>query len=579
VGTLVESVKGESRREKGTMSQLRALVWLKWTLFRNSMRSRKAVVSRVAGTLGMLAGLALALVVASGLGALAYLFAGPPEEGVGAAQAALDGYLFLLMVFVFVYVMWGAMPLALSGGGSFAPGRLLLYPISLRKLFVFDALSELTSIASVFAVPTVLAVGLGAGLASGALGRGLLLAAWAAAFGLAFAKMMAVAVGSLMRRKRTRGETVLALFGAAVGLLGAFAGQLMPVFERYAGYLLGARWTPPGAFAYGLSYGLRPGGWGAYAFSLATLAAYTVGFGLVTYRVARRTALGVEGGGGKKREARKEEGGEKGGRYAGWEMPFVSAQFAALFEKELRYAVRNAQLRVIGLMAVGLTVVLRMAPVGKNTRGGWGDITPYAEGAGTVMTVIYVFMLVSPLSTNLFGYDGAGMRALVLAPLRGRRLLAAKNAAVTLVTAALVAASVVVSGLVFRDISARTLAFAALSFVIFAALFPLGGNWLSMAYPKRVEFGKRMSRSGLAGFLQIPFFMLLMMPPALAVVAAHFARSHGVKYAILAAFAALSVGLYFLLIAPQGRSLERRELEILEAVTGRGGDENSQILG
>ncbi len=543
------------------------------------MRSRKAVVSRVAGTLGMLAGLLLALIVALALGALAYVFAGPPREGVAAAQAALDGYLFLLLVFVFVYVMWGLMPLALSGGGSFEPGRLLLYPISLRKLFVFDALSELTSISSVFAVPTVLAVGFGAGLASGGVGRGLWLALWAAAFGLAFAKMMAVAVGSLMRRKRSRGETVLALFGAAAGLMGAFVGQLMPVFERYANYLSGARWTPPGAFAYGLSYGLRPGGGGAYLLSMATLVAYTLGFGLVTYRIARRTALGVEGGAAKKREAKKEVEGEKAEQYVGWQLPFVSAQFAALFEKEVRYAVRNAQLRVIAVMAVGLTVILRMAPVGRNTRGGWGEITPYAEGAGTVMTVIYVFMLVSPLSTNLFGYDGAGMRALVLAPLGGRRLLAAKNAAVTLVTAALVLSSVVVSGLVFRDLSVQTLAFAALSFVVFAALFPLGGNWLSMSYPKRVEFGKRMNRSGLAGFLQIPFFMALLVPPAVSVVAAHFARSVAVKYAILAAFAALSVGLYFLLVAPQGRALERRELEILEAVTGRGGDENSQIIG
>jgi hypothetical protein len=562
------------------MSQLRALVWLKWTLFRNSMRSRKAVVSRVAGSLGMLAGLLLALIVAASLGALAYVFTGPPEEGVTAAQAALDAYLFLLLVFVFVYVMWGGMPLALSGGGSFEPGRLLLYPISLRKLFVFDALSELTSISSVFALPTVLAVGAGAGLANGATGRGLLLALWAALFGLALAKMLAVAVGSLMRRQRTRGETVLALFGAAVGLLGAFAGQLLPVFERYAGYMTGARWTPPGAFAYGLSYGLRPGGGGAYALSLATLAAYTFGFVFVTYRVARRTALGVEGGGGgKKREAKKEGAVKKGGRYAGWQLPFVSSQFSALFEKELRYAVRNAQLRVIAVMAVGLTVILRMAPVGRNTRGGWGDITPYAEGAGTVMTVVYVFTLVSPLSTNLFGYDGAGMRALVLAPLDRGRLLVAKNAAVTLVTAALVAASVVAGGLVFRDISWQTLSFAALSFVIFAALFPLGGNWLSMHYPKRVEFGKRMSRSGLAGFLQIPFFMVLLVPPAVAVLAAHFAQSLAVKYVILAAFAALSVGLYALLIAAQGRALGRRELEILEAVTGRGGDENSQILG
>jgi hypothetical protein len=567
------------------MSQLKALVWLKWVLFRNSMRSRKALVSRVAGTLGMLAGLGLALLMAAGLGVAAYMLALPPGGDAARAQVTLDAYVFLLIVGFFVYLMWSFMPLALGGGGGFEPGRLLLYPISLRKLFVFDALSELTSLSSVFAVPVVVAIGLGAGLASGGALKGLLLAVCAVAFGVALTKMLSVAVGSLMRRKRTRGETLLALFGAAVALTGVLIGQLMPLVERYAGYLEGARWSPPGAFAYGLAYGLRPGGWGAYAASLATLAAYTLVCVFLAYRVARRMALGVEGGGGSGGGVRKAKaapalkGSVQPVQYAGWQLPFVSAQFSAIFEKELLYAVRNAQLRVIALMAVALTVVLRMAPVGKNTRGGWGDISPFAEGAGTVMTVLYVFTLISPLSTNLFGYEGAGMRALVLAPLERRRLLVAKNAALTVVTSALVAASVIVGGLIFRDLSAQTVIFAALSFVIFAALFPLGGNWLSVSFPKRVEFGKRMNRSGLAGFLMIPLFALLLVPPGLAILAAHFTRSLTVKYGILAAFAALSVGLYVSLVAAQARSLEKRELEILEAVTGRGGDENSKILG
>jgi hypothetical protein len=38
------------------------------------------------------------------------------------------------------------------------------------------------------------------------------------------------------------------------------------------------------------------------------------------------------------------------------------------------------------------------------------------------------------------------------------------------------------------------------------------------------------------------------------------------EYATLAGLAAVSAAMYFLLIGFQGRSLERRELEILEAV-------------
>ena len=256
----------------------------------------------------------------------------------------------------------------------------------------------------------------------------------------------------------------------------------------------------------------------------------------------------------------------------------MSAESSAVVEKELRYAARNAQLRVIGIMAVGLTIVIRMAPFGGG-RGGLGALTPYAEGAGAVFSVLYIFTLVSPLSTNLFGYDGAGFRALVLSPVPRRNILKGKNLAGTLVTTALVALGVVAGGVFFGDLTPRAGLFVVLAFCAYAPLFALFGNWLSLQFPKRVEFGKRMSRSGVAGFLLVPFFLVMMVPPAAAVFAGHAARSHAVKYAILAAFAAAACGLYLLMINSQGRSLERRELEILDAVTGRGDDDGSRITG
>jgi len=560
------------------MSQLYALVWLKWTLFRNSMRSRKAVVGRVAATLGVLAALALALLVAVGLGAASY-FLNSPGEGVRQEQAARDGFVFLFFIFTTAFMMWALMPLALGGGGRFEPGRMLLYPVSLRKLFVFDFLSDLTSMVAVFAVPATLAMGLGAGLANGGVAAGLLISVCAVAFGMAFSKFLSVGVGALMRTKRTRGEMLLALLGAALGMSGALMGQLMPMLQRYSAYLERARWSPSGAAAYALAYGLRPGGAGAFAVSLLTLAAYALACLLLAYRVSRRTALGA--GGSRRRAAPSGAAHEpKGaGHYAGWQLPLVSPQFSAVLEKELRYAVRNAQLRVIALMAVGLTIVLRMAPLGGGSRRTWGQVSQYADGAGAVFSVIYIFTLVSPLSTNLFGYDGAGMRALVLAPVSRRLLLAAKNTAVTSIALVLVTAGVFVGGLVFGDLTPLTLLFVALAFVTTAALYALYGNWLSLTFPARVRFGKRMNRSGVAGLLLFPFFLILLVPPAVSVAAAHFAGSLAAKYVILAVFASLSVALYLLLLPAQARALERRELEILEAVTGRGGDEDSQIIG
>lgn len=563
------------------MSQLFALIWLKWTLVRNSLRSRRAVAGRVASVVGVLAGLGLSLAAALGVGVGAYFLSAHAGRGGVGARELNAGFAVLLFIFTLVFLMWALMPLVLGGGSRFEPSRMLLYPVSLRRLFAFDFLSDLTSLTSVFVVPSLCALCVGVGLGRGNLAAGLVVACVAVAFGLSFSKLLSVGVGALMRARRTRGETALAVVGGVLGLTGVLMGQLMPYLQSHADSLAWASWTPPGAAADALARGLFAGDSGALVVSVLTLVAYTFVCVLLAYRVARRTALGV-GGGKASRKAREPQAPTQAVRaagYAGWQLPFVSQEFSALFEKEVRYASRNAQLRVIAVMAVALTVVLRLGPAGAGSRRMWGGLTPYAEGAGAVFSVIYIFMLVSPVSTNLFGYDGSGMRALVLSPVSRRTILLAKNAAVTLIALLLVLVGVGVGGFFLGDLTAPVLLFALLSFVTTAALFAPFGNWLSLQFPKRVQFGKRMNRSGVAGLLLLPLFLVLLVPPAAAIAAAHFAGSSIVKYVILAAFALLSVGLYALMLPSQGRSLERRELEILEAVTGRGGGEGEEIIG
>ncbi|MDT5271169.1 MAG: type transport system permease protein [Acidobacteriota bacterium] len=562
------------------MSQLFALVWLKWTLVRNSLRSRRAVAGRVAAALGVVAGLTLSCAAAFGVGVGAYFISA--HAGRWDAQELSAAFAVLLFIFTTLFLMWALMPLALGGGNRFEPSRMLLYPVSLGRLFAFDFLSDLTGLTSVFVVPSLVALCVGVGLGRGNFWAGLAVAFVAVAFGLSFSKLLSVGVGALMRSRRTRGETALAIVGAVLALMGVLMGQLMPYIQRHADSLGATRWTPPGAAAHALARGLFAGDSGALAVSTLTLAAYAVVCTLLAYRVARRTALGVGGGKARRKAALSAETAPHAGRgkaYAGWQLPFVSQEFSALFEKEVRYAMRNAQLRVMAVMAMALTIVLRLGPAGAGSRRMWSGLTPYAEGAGAVFSVIYIFMLVSPISTNLFGYDGAGMRALVLSPVSRQTMLLAKNAAATLISLLLVAVGVGVGGFFLGDLTAPVLLFALLAFVTTAALFAPFGNWLSLQFPKRVQFGKRMNRSGVAGLMLVPIFFVLLLPPAAAVVAAHFAASYVVKYVILAAFALLCIGFYALILPRQGRTLERRELEVLEAVTGRGGGEDEQIIG
>ncbi|HJU55316.1 MAG TPA: hypothetical protein VJ715_12115 [Pyrinomonadaceae bacterium] len=570
------------------MAQFSALIWLKWTVFRNSLRSRKAMLSQVASILGTMAAVLVALLIALILGVTAYRMLSPgaaqeilaqlPPDHAYASEMRklmLSGFQLLFIVFAILYLMWATVPLSLGGGSQFTPGRLLLYPVSLKKLFAIDFLSELGSLGSIFAIPIILAVSLGAGLGLGNLPAALPVALLALCCGISLAKWLQTAMSSLMQKRRTRGETVLALIGVVVGLGGAFMGELAAYMARPGVELRGLRWTPPGAAAVALTEGLRAGGGRVYATALVVLAGYTVALIFVTYLIARRAALGA-GGAKRASAAPARTRGEEAVAHTGWHLPFVSPQISAVVEKELRYAMRNAQLRMMAVMPLILIVVrmLRGGRPGAAAATSLRDLpvtsfVAYTEGLLVAAGVLYVFLILSSLACNLFAYDGGGMRSFILAPVARRTILLGKNLTICFLAFVFCAVLLAVNQLVFRDLSLPALGVAALSFVFFAACFSVIGNLLSIRFPKRLQFGKRMNASGVTGFLLIPIMLALASPVFLAVFFGYLAQSLTVKYATLALFAALAVALYGLSISGQARSLARREQEILDAVSGR----------
>ena len=192
----------------------------------------------------------------------------------------------------------------------------------------------------------------------------------------------------------------------------------------------------------------------------------------------------------------------------------------------------------------------------------------FAYGSVLLATggVLYVFLLLAGLSFNLFAFEEGGMRTFILSPIDRRKILLGKNIAVTIIAALFSIALLLVNGIVFRDLSPQTLLFAAISFVIFSSLSAILGNWFSITFPKRLECGKRLNVSGVAGLLWIPMVLALGVPPLTATVAGYLADSVLVQFLVLGVFAVLSLGLYLLILDFQGRSLERREISILESV-------------
>lgn len=532
------------------------------------MLSRSAAVNRLASALGSLAALALALLVATGLGIFSYAVT---AEADPAEQSGMSSVMFGMLSFI--YLIWATVPLSLSGGGNqFDPGRLLLYPISLHKLFALDLVSELTSLASIFALPCLLAVAAGAGLGSNQLWKALLAAVCASAFGIALAKLLTTATSALTQRKRARGENVVALIGTVGGVASLLVSQLMMRSQAFPDKL---RWTPPGAVATALTTGLRSGAADAsilYWLAIATLMLYTVAAIVVAYHIARRMSLGL--GGRKQSAARGTVERSAAEQRWGWQLLWMSPQVSAIVEKELRYGWRNAQLRTMVLMPVLFTFWFRfMQPDQGDGRGLLlGSLEPFAEGIWTALGVLYIFMFTSTLSSNIFGFDGAGTRMWVLAPVERRLILIGKNIAVTFIAFAVAAATTLINWIVFRDLSPQGLIFTVLCFLFFAAVFATIGNWLSVLFPKRLQFGKKMNASGVASLLLVAISVGAVVPPAGAVAAGYFTGSLAVEYAILTALATAGPGLYILLIKKQGRMLAERELDILEAATGRSDD-------
>src|SRR6185503_3304616 len=225
---------------------------------------------------------------------------------------------------------WATVPLSIGGSKQFDAGKLLMYPITLRKLFAVDFVSELTTLHSVFAIPAILAISIGAGLGSGHLAIALIGAVPATLFGVALSKWLSTTIGTLLQRKRARGETLVALIGAVAGITGALAGQVIPILFRHAESLRSLRWTPPGAAAVLFTGG---GSGVEYVVAFITLSAYTVILVVGTYWIARRAALGL---GGRRRRKAVVETNLARPVYVGWQLPLLSPQLSAIVEKELR---------------------------------------------------------------------------------------------------------------------------------------------------------------------------------------------------------------------------------------------------
>jgi len=190
---------------------------------------------------------------------------------------------------------------------------------------------------------------------------------------------------------------------------------------------------------------------------------------------------------------------------------------------------------------------------------------------------VFMFLNLSQLMFNLFGFDRAGFRQLVLLPVPRKQILLGKNLAF-LPVAVGIGAIFLVFVKIAMGISFVIVIAAGLQLLAAFLLLSMVGNLISVLVPYRVAAGslkptKSSKKTGFLIFLSRLFFPMIVapifFPPAMGLLWSRvgWLPAAPVNLFFSAVLLALLAFFYRLSLPSLGELLQRREKEILQVVT------------
>lgn len=461
-------------------SQVALVALLRWQIFRNSLRNQNAVVDLI-GTAAVLL-LLITMTVGGAVGMAAF----------GKALLDADRPHLLVYPFWIIFLVWQLFPvLTAAFSVDFDFRNLLRFPLRFSAFVALSLIYGLFDPAALMGVVWLLALTAGILLARPELAPWLLLVAPAFLLAnLLLSRMVFAWLERLLAKRRAR-EIAFVIFLLAVF---AFQGTMMTM-DRWggqAGELLqeALRWTralPPGLAGDTLLAAVRGEPAGAILSTLG-VALYAVLCGFLLVRRLRRQYRGEDLG---ESTGGSLPAGADRRVTAGWELPVLSGTVAALFEKEVRYILRNG---VVLLSLLTPLFLFGIFSFSFEIRGSVPGFIQRDPGVLLPMAAGFVLMVLMPISYNSFAYDGRGVQLLLVAPVRFGEVMLAKNLLLGLL--ALVEIGVMALVLTLLVGAPRPdLLVATLGALIFAVLVNLSaGNLLSLYYPRQFDFGKFRQR-------------------------------------------------------------------------------------
>jgi ABC-2 type transport system permease protein len=546
-----------------TGEQIRLIMELRWRMFRNGLRESSAKLNAAVAILLNLLWAAMAI-------------------GPGIALV-IGGYVlvrhnqtqwFLLLLWG-ISLFWQLFPiLALQPTPDLDTHSLLRFPVRFSAFF-------LLSLAYGLAGPAELAgifwhACLGVGIVSARpnlIGWTALVLGISVLMNLLFSRMTYSWLDRIMAKRRAREVLFVIVMLCAVSLqftMRRWHEEILRFFQR--GSLM---WSalPPGRTAAAL-VSLVGGNLGNALAATAILALYAAVFGgLFAYRL-RAQYLGEDLGESTAPVARKAivrraavqvktavpvTATERSG--------LVTGPVVAVFIKEIRYFYRNTILLMNTMVPLIMVVLIYVTRLGVSGTHGPGRILSlgaalYPAAAG------YSALGLIQLCPNSLAYDQAGVQLFFTAPVRFRDVMLGKNLfqAMSVAVEMLLLWGIVTAFGLPPRIPILLATWAGVLFLVL--VYFTSGNWLSLKYPRRFEFGVRRQRlSGMSTLISLGVFLaILLVIGAVAAIVIWLAGIWFVPLALMAlsaaAFAVYRAGIG----ATSQQAVEQREAILKEMV-------------
>ncbi len=547
----------------GVGQQIRLVGRLRWMLFKNSLRNVKGRFEAVSS--GILWLMMTGIVFGGGIfmGIATYFL------------VAQNRWPWLAGLTWLVFLFWQIYPIfAATVGAQFDFSNLLRFPLRFGSFLALSLVYGLFDPGAVASCFWLFCMWIGIGIARPAM------LPWAfltllvfAAVNLFFARMLLAWIEKWLARRRTREILgfVFVLMIICIQLIGPAIQHFQNHHTSFQGgplfaLLPVANALPPGLTGRALQSGLAVN-FASAGQSLLFLALYAAAFFWLL-----RVRLVAQYHGENLSEtssiaapvaapARKASAPSTSGAAASsWEIPGLSRPVAAIFEKEIRYAMRSGIMLLNFIIPVLLIILLAFGP---HRTHGHDDFFRRAPQMIFPLAIAYTLLIQTNWVFNCFAFESTGIQFLLISPVRFRDIMLGKNlflALISAIEALLVWAAVSV---VFAPPPLVIIA-ASLAGLLYATIANCAiGNILSVCYPRRLEFGvfRQKKQSGISVFFGLVTQAVLIGLGALVfVVATQFLHRAILAVPVFLAFALLAlIGYRFSLARIDRLAMSHRE--------------------